>query len=86
MNARKHWLVQPKNIALLWRVFIAVLALTVLAGQFVHPHASFAFAGWFGFNAAFGLVSCVLMILVARVLGSLLKRRDTYYEKDDVDE
>ena len=27
-----HWLVRPKTIRLLWIVFIAVLALTVLAG------------------------------------------------------
>ena len=34
-----HWLVRPATIRLLWRAFIALLALTVIAGFFVsHDH------------------------------------------------
>jgi hypothetical protein len=35
----------------------------------------------FGFHAWYGLLACAAMILVAKVLGMLLKRPDTYYEE-----
>lgn len=77
-----HWLVRPSTIRLLWRVFAAVLALTVLTQLFVEVHAYFAVDGVFGFYAAFGFLSCVGMVLFAKVLGSALKRPDTYYDDD----
>ncbi len=40
----------------------------------------FGLDGWFGFSAAYGLLTCVAMIIVAKVLGIFLKRRDSYYE------
>jgi len=40
--------------------------------------------GWFGFGAAFGFLACVLMVLVAKGLGLVLKRDQDYYrERDD---
>ena len=34
-----------------------------------------------GFNAVYGFLSCVAMVLFARVLGWLVKRPDDYYER-----
>ena len=74
----KHWLVRPGTIRRLWVVFAAILALTV-AAQAVAPVAGhFGFDGWFGFSAAYGLLTCVAMIVVAKVVGIFLKRRDSY--------
>lgn len=78
----KPWLERPRTIRLLWIVFIVALALTVLAELAVDRHGDFGIDGTFGFNAWYGLVTCVAMIVVAKVLGVLLKRRDTYYETD----
>lgn len=86
-NRRSHWLDQPKNVKLLWRGFIVVLTLTVLAEFLVPLHPSFPIENLFGFSAAFGFITCALMIVGAKVLGVLVKRPDTYYtKKDDVDE
>ena len=40
MDDKPHWLDQPRHVKLLWRGFLAVLALSVLAEFFVplHPH------------------------------------------------
>lgn len=84
--SREHWLDKPKNIRLLWRGFIIVLALTVLAEFFVHLHPTFAIEGWPGFHAAYGFLACALMIVVAKGLGLLIKRPDTFYAKDAADE
>lgn len=78
----KPWLERPRTIRLLWIVFIVVLALTVLAELFVDRHGDFGIDGTFGFNAWYGLVACVAMIVTAKALGVLLKRPQTYYEAD----
>ena len=85
-SPRNHWLDNPKNVKHLWRPFIAVLALSVVAEFFVSLHPVFAIEGWFGFNADFGFTACVLMILGAKVLGNIIKRPDSYYAEDKADE
>ena len=80
---QKHWLDEPRNIKRLWRGFLALLALTVLAEFAVAPHPHFAVESVFGFNAWFGFLACVAMIVVARLLALFLKRPDSYYAGDD---
>ena len=81
-----HWLDDPHNVRKLWRGFLAALALTVLAGAFVDLHPHFDVERWFGFNAAYGFFTCLLMIVGAKVLGLFLKRPDDYYARDQRDE
>lgn len=81
---RKHWLVRPENIRKLWWIFGAILALTVLAQLLVHVHDYFGVDGWFGFSAMYGFLTCVAMVIFAKVLGFVLKRPETYYDKDNV--
>ena len=64
----------------LWRIFIVVLALTLLAELFVEPHPHFALERLFGAYALYGFAACAALILVAKVLGLVLKRPDTYYD------
>ena len=78
---QKHWLVRPATIRKLWIGFIAVLALTVVAGFFVHQHESFGIEDTFAFFAWYGFITCVAMVVLAKVLGIFLKRPDTYYEE-----
>lgn len=74
------WLVRPTTLRLLWRAFIVVLALTVIAGFFVShgdqggPESLFAFGAWYGFGA------CAVLIAAAKILAIFVKRRDTYYD------
>lgn len=74
-----HWLVRPRTIRILWVVFFVVLALTLLAQAFVVIKSTFGIDGWPGFAAVFGFLACLAMVLAARLLGLLLKRRDDYY-------
>lgn len=83
MTKYEHWLDDPRNIKKLWRGFLVVLALTVLAGAFVDLHPHFEIESWFGFNAAYGFITCLLMIVGAKGLGIFLKRSDTYYQEDE---
>jgi len=79
------WLARPATIRLLWRVLWAVLALTVAAQLVIKVKGYYGVDGWFGFGAAFGFISCLLMVLVAKGLGYVLKREQNYYRSDDND-
>ncbi|MDX2458418.1 MAG: hypothetical protein QNL87_13015 [Gammaproteobacteria bacterium] len=79
---KQHWLVRPASIRLLWIIFLLVLALTVLASLFTEVHARFRIDGSFAFNAWYGFLSCIGMVLVAKLLGHLLHRKDNYYDRD----
>ncbi len=48
----------------------------------VHVHGYFGWDEWLGFNAAVGLVSCLLLVLTARYLvRPLLRRDEDYYDR-----
>jgi hypothetical protein len=78
-----HWLARPATIRKLWWGFSIVLALTVAAQFFIYVKGYFTTDGWFGFGAAFGFLSCLAMVLVAKALGFVLKRGEDYYAGDD---
>ena len=75
-----HWLVRPESIRRLWIVFIAILILTLIPDLFLHRHEEFGIDGTFGFYAWFGFLSCVIMVVAAKLLGFVLKREDVYYD------
>ncbi len=64
----------------MWRTFIAVLALTVLAELAVDAHPYFEAERVFGAYAIFGFLACAALILIAKALGLLLKRPDSHYD------
>jgi hypothetical protein len=72
--------VRPKTIRKLWVGFSLILTQLVLADFVVHGHPHFGIDGAFGFHSWFGLGTCAAMVLVAKVLGFGLKRKDTYYD------
>ena len=77
---KDHWLVRESTIKGLWAAFIVVLTLTVSADFWVEHHAVFGIDGSFGFGAWYGFLSCVVLVLIAKALATLLKRPDTYYD------
>lgn len=79
---RDHWLDDQGNVKTLWRCFLLILALLVAIGAFVDLHPHFEIETLFGFYAAYGFITCLLMIVAAKVLGVFLKRQDVYYDKD----
>jgi hypothetical protein len=78
----EHWLDRPRNIKILIWLSLAVLAATVLADFFYEGHPHFGVDGWFGFYAWYGFLTCVVMVLAAKLLGFVLKRPDDYYDDE----
>ena len=84
MNETKqtdYWLARPSTIKLLWRIFIVVLVVLVLAQALIYVKGYFGVDGWFGFGAVFGFLSCLAMVLFAKGLGYVLKRPEDYYDR-----
>lgn len=81
----RHWLTRPETIRKLWRLLVAVLAVVVLAELLVGHEAHFAVEQLFGFSAWFGFAACAVLIVLAKAIGVLLKRPDTYYD-DETDD
>lgn len=75
-----HWLVRKSTIRGLWIAFAAALVATVLMDLVIEPHPYFGLDGTLGFGAWFGFASCVVLIAVAKALGAILRRPDTYYD------
>ena len=80
-----HWLVRPSTIRLLWRLLIGVLVVLVALQLVIKIKGYFLVDGWFGFGAAFGFFSCLVMVLAAKGLGVFLKRPEDYYAEADDD-
>ena len=78
--AKKHWLLRPKTIRLLWRGGFVILALLVLGDVLIDGHPAFWIDGTFGFYAWFGFATCVAMVLFAKGLSIFVERKDTYYD------
>jgi len=76
---KPHWLDRPRNVKRLWHGFLVVLALTVAVELLVNMHPHFEIESVFAFNAWFGLMACVAMIVFAKALALVLKRPDGYY-------
>jgi len=82
MNAPNddHWLSRPGTIRRLWVGFAVLLALTVVAQFVIDIKGYFGLDGWPAFGAVYGFGACVAMVLVAKMLGVVLKRPDDYYD------
>lgn len=78
-----HWLARQTTIRRLWWAFSALLILTASAQVAINVKGYFDVDGWLGFGALYGFLSCLVMVLVARGLGFLLKRKEGYYDKDE---
>jgi hypothetical protein len=65
---------------MLWKIFIAILSLSVVAQFFVEGHPHFAPERLFAWNALYGFLACAALILGAKALGLLIKRDERYYD------
>lgn len=77
---KQNWFYRESSIKKIWIVAIVVLILTVILEFFVALHPHFKIEGLFGFHAIYGFLTCVGMVVFAKLLGFLIKRKDDYYE------
>lgn len=76
-----HWLVRPATLRRLAIASCLGLAGLVALDLVIKQHPHFGIDGTFGFGAWFGFGACVSLVLLAKLLGAILKRPDTYYDE-----
>ena len=71
---------KPQNIKRFLYLFFASLAALLIVDLFIHKHAEFPWEGALDFFAAYGFISCVLLIFIAKILRLIIKRDEHYYD------
>jgi hypothetical protein len=70
----KGWFDDPVHVRRFLRVFFVSLLVLLAVDPFVHKHGAFPWEETPGFFAAYGYVSCVLLVLVAKLLRRVIRR------------
>lgn len=84
-NEKKHLFDNPRNVRWL-RQLLYVLCVVVVFVDLVYQRkltfkdGVFAAEGWFGFYAIYGLVTVILVVVLALGMRKLLKREEDYYD------
>lgn len=69
---------KQKNI--IWIVLITSLMIVFAARIFIEPHTFFKIEDLALFYVITGFISSVFLVVIARLAGIILKRRDSYYK------
>ena len=81
-NSQKtYWLDKSENVAKLYRGLWVVGLLLVAIGLILHRHEDFGFATLSGFCGLYGFFACVILVLIAKKLRTVLMRDEDYYER-----
>jgi tryptophan-rich sensory protein len=78
----KGWFDEPKNVDKIVWTLVALCVASVAADLFYDKdkHSHYWFQEWIGFDALYGFVSCVLLVLAAKQLRKILMRGEDYYD------
>ncbi len=80
---KQHLFDKPRNVSLLLRSLCAICALLFILDFFLHRHVVHEWDGLTGFFAIFGFISYVTIVVVAKQLRKIVKRKEDYYDVDD---
>ena len=82
-NQKQHLFDKPRNVSRLLTVLYIICALLFILDFILHRHATHRWDELTGFYAIFGFVACVALVLIAKQLRKILKRKEDYYHVDD---
>lgn len=73
----------PFYRTLLIRGLYIICILLIVLDFILHRHITHRWEELTGFYAIFGFVACVSLVLIAKQLRKILKRKENYYHVDD---
>ena len=80
----RRWLDSASHVDHVCYAVYGVCALLLFADLLYERHPHFAFESWFGswlsFSGIYGFVSCVGLVLVAKLLRRVIRRDEDYYD------
>ena len=87
MADKKRYLFDnPKNVKkLLYSLYVSC-AILILLDFIVHRHVSHPWEQLLGFYSIYGFIGCVSIVFGSKWLRILVKRREDYYDRDELNE
>ena len=80
---KQHLFDNPRNVSRLLRILYVICLLLFILDFILHRHVTHKWEELTGFYAIFGFVACVTLVLAAKQLRKILKRKEDYYHVDD---
>ena len=77
---KQSWFYRKSSIKKLYISALIILGVILFIEYFIILHTHFSIEKIFGFHAVFGFLSCIGLIIFAKLLGFLVKRKDDYYD------
>lgn len=77
---RRYLFDEPRNVRRVVRGLVALCIVLIGLDLILHRHVVHPWEDVFGFYALYGFVACVLLVLLAKELRTLLKRDECYYD------
>lgn len=71
---------KPKNVTWILRIFYVICVLLVVADFIVHRHIYVDMERIPAFYAIYGFVACVVLVVLAKFMRTVLMRDENYYE------
>ena len=78
---KRHIFDNPRNVKRAIHTLYAVCALAFTAEFFIDRHADHPWEVLFGFHAVYGFVACVILVLAAKEMRKVLRRKEDYYDE-----
>ncbi len=79
-DEKPGWLDSKRNVDRIYYALCAICAAVVIADFFYHKHVHYAWENLPGSYAVYGLVSCVVLVVLAKELRKLIMRDEDYYD------
>ncbi len=80
-GGRVNALGDPRSVGrIVWALY-AICAMLFVVDVVVHKHGPFAIEYVFGFYGIFGLAACIVLVLAARLMRTVLARPEDYYDR-----
>ena len=77
---KKHLFDDPGNVKRAIYTLYSVCAIAAAADFFIARHVDHPWESLFGFYAFYGFFACVILVLVAKEMRKIVRRKEDYYE------
>ena len=76
-----HIFDNPKNVKRVIHALVAVCVITFVLDFFVSRYVDHPWEGMFGFYAIYGFVVCMFLVLAAKEMRKVVRRKEDYYDE-----
>ena len=80
-NEKKHFFDDPNNVKRVLRGFYACCVFLFALDFVIHRHIYHNWENLWGFYPIFGFIACVILVLIAKWMRTVLMRPEDYYDE-----